>query len=78
MKHSPITILFMATGLLALCGATFNSDWFLNRRKTRAFVSLLGRTGARIFYGLLGGTLLVLGYLISTGVIDGPAGAYGR
>jgi len=71
-------LFFIAAGLLAVCGAALDWDWFLNARKARAFVALLGRTGARVFYGLLGATLITLGALMAAGMIAGPSGAYGR
>lgn len=33
------------------------------------FVALLGRTGARIFYGTLGAVLTILGALVSMGLV---------
>jgi len=62
--------LFIAIGLFAICGAGFNWDWFLNHRKARFFVAVFKRTGARIFYLLLGGGLVTLGALLALGVIQ--------
>ena len=45
---------FIAAGIFSICGALFNWDWFLNNWRARFFVRVLGRGGARIFYGLLG------------------------
>jgi len=61
---------FVGCGIFAICGAVFNWDWFMNHRKARFFVRLVGRTGARIFYGFLGATLAVLGVLIGLGIIE--------
>ena len=57
-------------GIFALCGAVFDWDWFMNNRKARFFVSLLGRTGARIFYALLGSGIATIGVLILLGIIE--------
>ncbi len=78
MRSNLMSLFFIAIGLFALCASVLDWDFFLNARKARAFVALLGRTGARVFYGLLGTTLVVLGYLMATGVIQGPSSAYGR
>ena len=71
MRSNYLSLFFIGIGLFASCAAVFDWDFFLNARKARAFVALLGRTGARVFYGLLGTTLMVLGYLMATGTIDG-------
>ncbi|MEO0947389.1 MAG: immunity 17 family protein [Cyanobacteria bacterium J06641_5] len=57
-------------GIFAICGAAFNWDWFMNHRKARFLVRLVGRTGARLFYGFLGSTLVVLGVLIGLGIVE--------
>lgn len=57
-------------GAFALCSAVLDWDWFMNHRKAQAFVRLWGRGGARIFYGILGTALIVLGVLMATGVIE--------
>jgi len=66
----PIGWLFVFAGCFSLAGAVCDWDWFMNNRKTRAFVSMLGRTGARIFYAALGIGLAVLGLLVAFGVIQ--------
>lgn len=62
-------LFFVAIGLFPIAGAYFNWDWFMNDRKARVFVAFLGRTGARIFYALLGIGLVVFGILITLGII---------
>jgi hypothetical protein len=66
---NPIGLIFVAIGVFALCGAGFDWEWFMNHRKARFFTSIFGRTGARIFYGLLGVGFVVLGVLFAIGVI---------
>lgn len=56
-------------GVFSICGAAFDADWFMNHRKARLFVSLFGRVGARIFYGLLGSGLVVLGTSLALGFV---------
>ena len=61
---------FAGCGIFAICGAAFNWDWFMNHRKAQFLVRIAGRTGARIFYGVLGTTLVVMGALIGLGIIE--------
>lgn len=61
---------FAACGAFAICGAAFDWEWFMSHRKARFFVRLFGRTGTRVFYGLLGTGLVVLGVLMAMGVIQ--------
>lgn len=56
-------------GVFSICGAVLDWDWFMNNRRARFFVSLFGRNGARVFYGLLGSVLALVGFLLVVGVI---------
>ncbi len=60
----------IAAGLFSLCGAILNWDWYMNHRKARFLVRILGRGGARVFYGVLGLGLIVLGGLLLFGFIE--------
>ncbi len=53
-----------------MLGAFCNWEWFMNALKARLLVKLLTRNGARIFYGALGLSLVVLGILGTIGIID--------
>ena len=57
-------------GAVAICGAAFDWNWFMSHRKAQFFIRLLGRPGTRIFYGILGVGLVVLGLLLVAGVIQ--------
>jgi hypothetical protein len=59
-----------ACGAFAICGAFFNWEWFMDNDKTVIVVNLFGRTGARIFYGVLGIALVVMGVLMALGIIQ--------
>lgn len=61
--------LLIGIGIFALCGAIMDWDWFMNHRKARFFVQIFGRTGARIFYGLLGTAIIIAGGLMVAGII---------
>ena len=62
-------LFFLAVGVFSVCAGLFNWEWFMNARKARFVVRVFGTNGARIFYGLLGAGLIVLGVLGLTGVI---------
>lgn len=68
---NPAGLILMAAGVFSIAGAARDWDFFINSRKARFFVSLFGRNGARIFYGLLGTVITVIGLLITLGVIEG-------
>jgi hypothetical protein len=53
--------IFILTGLLSLVSSIFNFDWLFASRKAAPVVGTFGRTGARIFYGLLGLALTAAG-----------------
>lgn len=57
-------VIFLLCGLFSIAGAVFNWDFFFSNRKARVFVRLLGRTGARIFYGILGIAIIVMGIMV--------------
>ena len=67
---NPAGIFIILAGLFAIAGAFFNWDWFMDNRKARVFVKLLGRGGTRIFYMILGAGLAVLGVLIMSGMLE--------
>lgn len=62
-------LFFIAAGLFSVAGAVYDWDWFMNHRKARFFVAIFGRTGARIWYALLGAGLAVAGVLFLMGMI---------
>ena len=66
---NPLGLILVAAGLFSICGAAFDWDFFINSRKARFFVSILGRTGARIVYAVLGLVIVVLGALITLGIL---------
>ncbi len=47
-------LLLASIGTFSVLGAWKNWDWFMNNRRARLVISLLGRTGARWFYALIG------------------------
>jgi hypothetical protein len=66
----PIGFLLIAGGLFGICGAICNWDWFFRARKARFMVDAIGRTGARVFYGILGSAIVVAGVMTLMGLIE--------
>lgn len=54
-------IFVMLAGAFAIAGGILNWDWFMEHRRARIFVRLLGRQGARVLYALLGVAIIGLG-----------------
>jgi len=71
MKQSTIfAILFMAIGMFSTFSSLLNWDFFFNSSKAKFILSIFGRQGARIFYGLIGITIFSIGFLGLTGYIS--------
>ena len=54
----------IAAGVFSIAGSFFNWDFFFNSRKAKTFVKLIGRTGARIFYTILGLFIIFCGIMM--------------
>jgi predicted small integral membrane protein len=67
---NPFGLIIVAAGAFSMLGAICDWEWFMNARKARFMVTILTRNGARVFYGVLGLALVVLGILGATGIID--------
>jgi hypothetical protein len=50
-------VFLIAAGLFGACGGVFAWPFFLAHRRARFVAAILGLTGARLFYGALGGAL---------------------
>ena len=68
-RMNPVGLIFVAAGIFSICGAAFDWDWFINSRKARFVVATFGRTGARVFYGLLGILIVIMGLCITLGIL---------
>ncbi len=53
--------LAIAAGVFTVVAAACDWDWFMQGRKAKFFVDYLGRDGARVFYGVLGIAIILLG-----------------
>ena len=67
--REPAALLLVLAGLFAMAGGVFDWEWFMNNSKAQAFVNWLGRGGARVFYIILGLAIVILGLLITFGVV---------
>lgn len=63
-------LFFVGVGIFSICGAACDWEWFINSRKARFFVTIFGRNGARIFYGLLGSAIVLIGVLMALGLVS--------
>ena len=62
--------ILIGAGVFCICGAVLDWEWFMNSHKAKFFVKIFGRTGARIFDGLLGSAIATGGALMAEGVIE--------
>lgn len=69
----PIGLILVAGGLFSICGAAFDWDFFILSRKAQFFVSIFGRNGARVFYFILGLIIVVMGAMMTLGVLKDAA-----
>jgi len=67
---NPLGLILIAGGVFSVLGAALDWDFFMESRKARLFVGMLGRNGARVFYGILGTGIAVFGTLGVMGVVD--------
>jgi immunity protein 17 of polymorphic toxin system len=54
-------LLIIAVGLFTFGGGFYQWPFFMNNRRARFVATILSRTGARVFYMLLGSVIAVLG-----------------
>jgi small neutral amino acid transporter SnatA (MarC family) len=64
-----VIILSVFGGLFSLAGAVLDWEWFITNYRAAVFVRILGRSGARLFYALLGLSLTALGLAGAFGLI---------
>jgi hypothetical protein len=65
-----IGLFLLGAGIFSICGAAFDWDFFIESHKARFFVATFGRNGARVFYGILGTVIAVMGLLMALGLIS--------
>jgi hypothetical protein len=57
--------IFAVTGFIAILASAFNWNWFFNAQNTQFIVRIMGRSRARLFYGMLGIMLIGLSIYIA-------------
>lgn len=70
VKGVILGLMLLGAGILSICGAALNWDSLFESKKTQFFVKILGRNGARGFYGVLGVVVAVMGVLMALGLIS--------
>ncbi len=66
MQSLGIIVIFVLLGLFVIVCAIKDFDWFMEHRRAKIFLKLFGRSGARVFYGIIGIAIIaltVLGYI---------------
>lgn len=61
--HYIIQSVFVSLGILSVMASAFNWEWFFTADSSRFIVRTLGRKKSRIFYALLGLTMIAVGVL---------------
>jgi small neutral amino acid transporter SnatA (MarC family) len=59
-----LSLVLSVVGMFTIVCALRDFDWFMESRKAWIFVKLFGRKGARVFYMILGATLIFVGIQI--------------
>lgn len=67
---NPVGLVLVAAGVFSILGGALDWGFFMNSRKARGMVRLIGHNGARGFYVVLGLVIAVLGGLITAGLIQ--------
>lgn len=63
-------LIFLMPGAISTLASLFNWDWFFSTKTASFFVDNLGRTGARVFYGVLGIALLIAAVMIIQSLVS--------
>lgn len=61
MSSGAVVVFAFLSGIFVLVAVISDWNWFFEHPKAKFFVDAFGRNGARIFYGVLGCALLLIG-----------------
>lgn len=61
MSSGAVVVFAFLSGIFVLVAVISDWNWFFEHPKAKFFVDAFGRKGARIFYGVLGCALLLIG-----------------
>ncbi|HQU46826.1 MAG TPA: hypothetical protein PK867_28740, partial [Pirellulales bacterium] len=64
----------IAGGIFGIAGAAYDWAFFMDGRKARSIVGLIGRGRARIFYSVLGAAVFLGGVSMALGLIKDDVG----
>jgi hypothetical protein len=70
MSENWVGWFIIGCGIFGICGGLFQWEFFMNHRKAKFMIGLIGRTGSRVFYVVLGAGLTVAGVLIALGIVQ--------
>ena len=66
---NPVGLLIAALGLFTAGCGVFDWEWAMTTRQGRLVTTMITRTGARVFYVVVGVGMIVVGILMTAGVI---------
>ncbi len=69
MNENLFGFIFVLIGLFPIAAVLFNWQFFMNNYRARLVAKVLGQTGMRVFYILLGLGFVVFGFLNVIGVV---------
>lgn len=61
IAHYIIQSVFVLVGILSLMASVFNWEWFFTAQNSQFIVRTLGRNKSRIFYAILGLSMIAAG-----------------
>ena len=61
MSAGAVVVFAVLSGIFVLVAVISDWNWFFEHPKAKFFVNAFGRNGARLFYGVLGCALLLIG-----------------
>ena len=65
---NPVGLLIVAAGVFTAASGLFDWEFVMNNRRARFVSAIMTRTGARVFYGVVGAGMIVVGALMTLGV----------
>jgi len=72
MPAGALGLILIAVGVFSVAGGFSNWSWWWNNRRARLVSALITQTGARGFYVLMGGVMIVSGVLFALGIVEPP------
>lgn len=67
-----VLCLFLISGILSLCAAIADWNWFFNSKNCRMLTSRLSRRKARWLYGIIGCLILYMTVVIALDILSRP------